>query len=87
MYYKYLYFHYTQGQCIFASGSPFDPVTIAGKTYNPGQGNNAYLFPSIGLASILCQVEHIPNEVFLKAAHVSSNDCVMSLLCCLFILL
>jgi malate dehydrogenase (oxaloacetate-decarboxylating)(NADP+) len=64
----------TEGRCIFASGSPFDSVTIGQKTYHPGQGNNAYIFPGIGLAVVLCQVRHIPDTVFLKAAHVLANQ-------------
>lgn len=64
----------TEGRCIFASGSPFDPVTIGQKTFHPGQGNNAYIFPGIGLAVVLCQVRHIPDDVFLKAAHFLANQ-------------
>jgi malate dehydrogenase (oxaloacetate-decarboxylating)(NADP+) len=64
----------TEGRCIFSSGSPFDPVTVRQKTYYPGQGNNAYIFPGLGLAVILCQVHHIPDTAFLKAAHVLAGQ-------------
>ena len=56
---------------MFASGSPFDPVTIGGKTMYPGQGNNAYIFPGVALAAISCKIKHIDEEVFLKSAQVS----------------
>lgn len=55
---------------MFASGSPFDPVTINGKTMHPGQGNNSYIFPGVALAVICVAIRNIPEEVFLVAAEV-----------------
>ena len=55
---------------MFASGSPFAPVTYNGKTYHPGQGNNAYIFPGVALGVICAGVKHISDEIFFLAAQV-----------------
>ena len=50
------------------SGSPFAAVTYEGQELQPGQGNNAYVFPGIGLAAVMCRARVIPDEFFLVAA-------------------
>jgi malate dehydrogenase (oxaloacetate-decarboxylating)(NADP+) len=59
---------WSEGRTLFASGSPFAPVTYEGKTFRPAQGNNAYVFPGIGLGALACRARTLPDELFLTAA-------------------
>jgi malate dehydrogenase (oxaloacetate-decarboxylating)(NADP+) len=59
---------WSKGRVLFASGSPFEPVTYEGKTFRPAQGNNAYVFPGIGLGAVACRARSLPDELFLEAA-------------------
>lgn len=64
---------WSYGKAVFASGSPFDMVQFNGKEYHPGQGNNAYIFPGIGLGAIVAHASIIPDELFLTAAKTLSE--------------
>jgi len=64
---------WTDGHAIFASGSPFAPVTFKGKKYVPGQANNAYAFPGIGLGVVACEAVSVTDEMFSVAAKALAN--------------
>jgi malate dehydrogenase (oxaloacetate-decarboxylating)(NADP+) len=65
---------WTDNRVIFASGSPFPSVTVDGVEKNPGQGNNMYVFPGIGLGTILCEAAHVtPSMIYASAAGLAAS--------------
>lgn len=70
---------WTEGTAIFASGSPFQPITLKGPsdsltTYHPNQGNNVYIFPGLGLGAILAKASRITDEmVYVSAAALAGS--------------
>jgi malate dehydrogenase (oxaloacetate-decarboxylating)(NADP+) len=61
-------YRWSGGQALFASGSPFPPVTLDGRTLVPGQGNNSYIFPGVGLGVLAARAARVTDEMFMAAA-------------------
>ncbi len=61
-------YHWSQGRAIFTSGSPFAEVHCNNKVFRPGQGNNAYIFPGIGLGAVVSEASRISEDMFLAAS-------------------
>ncbi len=67
-------YEWSGGRALYASGSPFDPVTFAGKTHVSRQGNNSYIFPGVGMGAIVSRASRITDEMFLVAARTLAKE-------------
>jgi malate dehydrogenase (oxaloacetate-decarboxylating)(NADP+) len=67
-------YRWSQGRAIFASGSPFPAVEVAGKTFVPGQGNNVYIFPAMGMAIFATEAKRVTEEMFIVAARAVAEQ-------------
>ena len=61
-------YRWSEGRAIYASGSPFPPVQVGDKTFVPGQGNNVYIFPAVGMAVFATQARRVTDEMVIVAA-------------------
>jgi malate dehydrogenase (oxaloacetate-decarboxylating)(NADP+) len=67
-------YEWTDGSAIFASGSPFEPVARAGRLFVPGQCNNMYIFPGVGMGAVSCRASRVTDRMFYAAARTLAEQ-------------
>jgi malate dehydrogenase (oxaloacetate-decarboxylating)(NADP+) len=65
---------WSKGQVLYAAGVQFPDVTLNGQTFHPGQANNFYIFPAIGLATYVARPRRLTDECFIVAAEASADQ-------------
>lgn len=61
-------YQWSNGSALYAAGVQFDPVHFQGKIYHPGQANNFYIFPALGMAVLATEAKQITDALFIEAA-------------------
>jgi malate dehydrogenase (oxaloacetate-decarboxylating)(NADP+) len=67
-------YRWSDGRALYAAGVPFPPVRHGGKTLVPGQGNNLYIFPAVGLAIVAAKARRVTDEMFVVAARAVADQ-------------
>jgi malate dehydrogenase (oxaloacetate-decarboxylating)(NADP+) len=65
---------WSRGKALYAAGVQFPPVSYGGRTFLPGQANNFYIFPAVGMAIYATQAKRVTDEMFIEAAHALADQ-------------
>jgi malate dehydrogenase (oxaloacetate-decarboxylating)(NADP+) len=71
---------WSKGKAIYAAGVQFEPVRLDGKTFLPGQANNFYIFPAVGMAIFATQAKRVTDEMFIEAGQAVADQVPSDLL-------
>jgi malate dehydrogenase (oxaloacetate-decarboxylating)(NADP+) len=71
---------WSNGKAIYAAGVQFPPVHLGGRTFLPGQANNFYVFPAIGMAVFATQAARVTDEMFIEGARAVADQVPSELL-------
>jgi len=71
-------YSWSKGKALFAAGVQFPDFEYEGKTYRPGQANNFYIYPAIGLATYACRPTRLNDECFIVAAHATADQVTLT---------
>ena len=71
---------WSKGKALYAAGVPFSPVQLNGVTYLPGQANNFYIYPAIGMAVYATEAKRITDKLFIEAAKAVADQVPADLL-------
>ena len=67
-------YEWSNGKALYAAGVQFPNVIYGGKTFRPGQANNFYIFPAVGMAIYATQAKRVTDEMFIEAAHALADQ-------------
>ena len=73
-------YNWSKGKAIYAAGIQFPPVHFNGQTFLPGQANNFYIFPAVGMAIFATQAKRVTDEMFVEAARAVGDQVPSDLL-------
>ena len=67
-------YSWSKGKALYAAGVQFADVTVQGETFHPGQANNFYIYPAIGLATYVARPKRLTDECFIVAAQATADQ-------------
>jgi malate dehydrogenase (oxaloacetate-decarboxylating)(NADP+) len=65
---------WSNGKALYAAGVQFPDVTLGGRVFHPGQANNFYIFPAVGLATYAARPRRLTDECFIVAAQAAADQ-------------